>query len=97
MAFVQMMMYSTSKPNELQAAVEEWEATTEGRRTVVRRVLCEDRSVWGRYVDILFFDSYEEAMENSALPETAVLSDTMRKLADGPPTFFNLDVVNDRT
>jgi len=96
MAFVQMIMYSTSKPNEMQAAVEEWEAATEGKRTVVRRVLCEDRAVWGRYIDIVFFDSHEAAMENSALPETEALSATMRRLADGPPTYYDLDVLDDR-
>ncbi len=96
MGFVQVIVYSTSKPTAIQAAVEEWETATGGRNKVPRRILCEDRNVWGRYVDIVFFDSHEAAMENSALPETEALSATMRNLADGPPTFYNLDVADDR-
>ena len=96
MGFVQIMVYSTSKPAEMQAIADEWEKATNGKRTVVRRVLCEDRDNWGRYFNVVFFDSYEEAMENSALPETEALSTKMRALADGPPTFYNLDVVDDR-
>ena len=37
-------------------------------------------------------DSYEAAMENSALPKPMPLSNTMMRLADGPPTFHDLDV-----
>ena len=96
MGFVQIMVYSTSKPAEMQAIADEWEKTTEGRRTVARRVLCEDRDNWGRYFNIVFFDSHEAAMANSAMPETEALSTKMRALADGPPTFYNLDVVDDR-
>jgi hypothetical protein len=96
MGFVQIIAYSTSKPAEMQAATDEWEKATEGRRKVLRRVLCEDRDNWGRYFNIVFFESHEAAMENSALPETGALSAKLRALADGPPTFYNLDVADDR-
>ena len=39
------------------------------------------------------FASYEEAMRNNDLPETAALAEKMQKLSSGPPTFINLDVV----
>lgn len=35
-------------------------------------------------------------MENSALPETDRLSKELMSFADGPPTFYNLDVVDDQ-
>jgi hypothetical protein len=35
-------------------------------------------------------------MENSALPETDRLSKKLMSFADGPPTFYNLDVVDDQ-
>ncbi len=35
-------------------------------------------------------------MANSALPETDALSSKMMGFADGPPTFYNLDVEDDR-
>jgi len=38
------------------------------------------------------FPSYEAAMANSELPETAALSQKIAELCDGPITFRNLDV-----
>ena len=46
---------------------------------------------------VVFFDSYESAMENSNLPETAAFAEQQRPLLEGPPTFYDLDVVEDRT
>ena len=61
-----------------------------------RRILCEDRENPGRYFNVVFFDSHEGRDENSALPETDSFSKRMMSLADGPPTFYNLDVVEDK-
>jgi hypothetical protein len=38
---------------------------------------------------------YESAMENSKLPVTQQFSQRMMALADGPPTFYNLEVIED--
>jgi hypothetical protein len=96
MAFVQVFEYRTSQAAEMQAVVDEWEAATEGTRQTRRRMLCQDRDNPERYFNIIFFDSYEAAMENSALPETDTFSKKMMSFADGPPTFYNLDVVDDK-
>jgi hypothetical protein len=96
MGFVQIIEYRTSKAAEMQAVADEWEKATEGKRKAGRRVLCQDRDNPGRYFTVVFFDSYEAAMENSALPETDSLSKKMMNFADGPPTFYNLDVVDDK-
>jgi len=96
MAFVQIIEYRTSKLAEMEAVGEEWEKATEGKRTATRRLLCQDRDNPGRYFNIVLFDSYEAAMENSSMPETEHFSKKMMGLADGPPTFYNLDVVDDR-
>jgi hypothetical protein len=45
----------------------------------------------------VLFDSYEDAMQNSALPETDALSRKMLGFANGPATFYNLDVEDDRS
>ena len=97
MGFVQIIEYTTSKLDEMRAVGEEWEKATEGKRTAGRRVICQDRDNPGRYFTIVFFDSYDSAMANSAMPETEALSQKMMGFADGPPTFYNLDVVDDRT
>ena len=60
-------------------------------------MLCDDRDKPGRYVQVVFFDSYESAMKNSELPVTQEFAEKMGALADGPPTFYNLDVLEDRT
>ena len=95
MAFIQIIEYHTSKPDEVRALGDEWEAAASTGRTATRRVLCQDRDDPSRYLNIVWFDSYESAMANSALPATQEFSGRMMGLADGPPTFFNLDVVED--
>lgn len=96
MGFVQIIEFRSKNYDEMRAVGEEWERVTAGNRKARRRVLCADRDVPGRYFNVVFFDSYEEAMENSAMPETDALSKKMMALADGPPTFYNLDVVDDK-
>ncbi|MGH9041032.1 MAG: hypothetical protein ACRDZ3_12455, partial [Acidimicrobiia bacterium] len=70
MGFVQMIEFRTSRPDEVEVLGEKWKEETEGNRTVIREVVCTDRDDPGRYLLIVEFDSYEAAMQNSALPET---------------------------
>ena len=97
MAFVQIIEFKTSKIDEMEKLGNEWEAASAGKRLARRRVLCQDRDNPGRYFNIVFFDSYEEAMKNSDLPETSEFAQKMVALGDGPPSFYNLDVIEDRT
>jgi len=96
MSFVQIIEMRSSKFAELQELGDEWERAPEAKRTVRRRVLCEDRDNPGRHFNIVFFDSYASAMENSALAETTDLSAKMEALLDAPPIFVNLDVLEER-
>lgn len=95
MAFVQIIEFRTSKLEEMSKLGAEWEAAAASTSKARRRVLCGDRDNPGRYFNIVFFDSYEAAMENSDLPVTQEFSQKMMGLADGPPTFYNLDVIED--
>jgi hypothetical protein len=97
MGFVQIIEFRTSKIAELEAVGDEWEAAAAGQRKARHRVLCEDRDNPGRYFNVVFFDSYEEAMENSNLPVTQEFSQKMMALTEGEPRFLNLDVLQDRT
>jgi hypothetical protein len=97
MAFVQIIEFRTSKFDEMKKLGDEWEAEAGGTRTAVRRILCQDRDNAGRYFNLVFFDSYEAAMENSNAPATQEFSQKMMSLGDGPPTFYNLDIVEERT
>ena len=96
MAFVQLIEFETSRIEEMRDIGDQWEAAAGGERRATRRIMCEDRDHPGRYCNIVFFDSYEEAMENSNLPVTQEFSAKMMALGDGPPTFHNLDVIDDR-
>ena len=93
MAFVQIIEFRSSRIKEMEEVTDKWEMATEGKRTARRRLLCQDRDNPDRYFNIVFFDSHEAAMENSALPETDALSKTMSTFADAPPMFYNLDVL----
>ena len=97
MGFVQVIQFHTSKIDEMRKVGYEWEAAAGADRKARRIVVCEDRENKGQYFNIVFFDSYEEAMENSNLPITQKLSQQMMALGDGPPTFYNLNVLDDRS
>ena len=97
MAFIQIIEFRTSDVEAMEAVASRWEEATAGKRTAGRRILCRDRAVNNRYFTIVFFDSYESAMQNSRLPETERLSAEMMSHAEGPPTFYDLDVIDDRS
>jgi quinol monooxygenase YgiN len=90
--FVQIVQYKTSKFDEVQKLADNFRDQTAGRRTVTRVMVGRDRDNAGQFMTIAEFPSYEEAMKNNELPETQEFSAAMMKLADGPPTFYNLDL-----
>ncbi|MEJ7583554.1 MAG: hypothetical protein WKF43_05555 [Acidimicrobiales bacterium] len=96
MGFIQIIEFRTSKIEEIRKVGEEWESKRADDSPARRRFLCEDRDNEGRYVNIVLFDSYESAMENSNHPTTQEFSQKMMALADGPPTFTNLEVLEER-
>jgi len=97
MAFVQIIEFRTSKIDEMEKVGDEWQAAIGADRKARRRLLCEDRDNPGRYFNIVLFDSFEEAMANSNHPVTQEFSTKMMALAEGGPTFYNLDVVDDES
>lgn len=97
MAFIQIIEVRTSNLDEMRALDDEWEKATEGRRTTRRSIVTTDRNDPTLVRIIVFFDSYESAMENSNLPETQAFAEKWAAIAEGPPTFLDLDVVDDRS
>ena len=93
MSFVQVIEFTTSRRDEIDRLMDAWVAETEGRRTPTRSLTCTDRERPGTYLEIVEFPSYEEAMRNSSLPETANFAEQMTKLCDSGPIFRNLDVL----
>jgi hypothetical protein len=87
MAFVQIIEMTTTRLDEIQSLMDEWVANTEGKRKAHRSVLTADRDRPSTYVQIVEFPSYEEAMANSALPETDEFARKLVDLCDAPPVF----------
>ena len=97
MSFIQIIEMRTEAIDELRSMEEQWETATEGKRTLRRSIIARDRNDAGRYLVLAFFDSYESAMVNSELPETSAFAEKQIRLLDGPPTFLDLDVIEDRS
>lgn len=96
MSFIQIIEITTSKFDQMRALDEKWEKATEGKRTARRSIVTRDRNDPNQVRLIVFFDSYESAMENSNLPETQEFAAKWAELAEGPPRFLDLDVIDDR-
>ena len=96
-AFIQIIEFRTSNLDAMESVAARWEEATAGKRTAGRRILCRDRAVSDRYFNVVFFDSYESAMQNSKLPETQRFAQEMMSVAEGAPTFYDLDIIDDRS
>ena len=92
MEFMQIIEFTTTRFDEVEVLMNEWVTKTEGKRKARRGTVTADRDKANTYVQIVEFPSYEEAMANSNLPETAEFAGKIAKLCDGPATFRNLDV-----
>jgi hypothetical protein len=91
--FIQIIEYKTNRIDELNAELDGWLEATKGKRAATRGVQTKDRDGTNTYVQIVEFPSYEDAMKNSAMPETSEFAAKLASLCDGPPTFRNLDVM----
>lgn len=92
MHFVQIIEVTTTRVEEIDGIMDEWVTKTQGKRKTQRSTLTADRDRPNTYVQIVEFPSYEEAMTNSSMPETAEFAERLTTLCDGPPIFRNLDV-----
>lgn len=92
MNFIQIIELTTTRIDEIEGLMDEWLAKTQGKRKAQRGTLTADRERGNTYLQIVEFPSYDEAMANSKMPETAEFAERISKLCDGPPSFRNLDV-----
>ncbi|MGH9080942.1 MAG: hypothetical protein ACRDYE_12880 [Acidimicrobiales bacterium] len=91
MVFIQVIEFTTTRFDEVESLVAEWREKTEGRRTARRVTITQDRDRPDTYLQLVEFPSYEDALANSDLPETAALAEQLARLCDGPVSFRNLD------
>ncbi len=94
--FIQTVTYTTSRIDEVRQLAEqlrEKRMASGDPGKPIQVSLGADRDNPNRYVTIAEFASYEDAMANSNHPDLQEFSQRMAELVDGPPTFVNLDVV----
>lgn len=96
MSFVQVIEFRGADIEAMRQVDQEWRQATEGRRTARREMIARDHHDPDRYFALVFFDSYESAMENSDLPETKAAAQQFEMLSSGPAVFYDLDVIDDR-
>lgn len=91
--FVQLIEIKTSRADEIRSLVNQMRAENNGG-TVLRATVGEDRDRPGYYINIVEFESYASAMENSGRPEVRDYAARLAALCDQPPRFYNLHVVD---
>jgi quinol monooxygenase YgiN len=92
MRFVQIIKLSTDRADEIEALHDEWRAATEGQRTALRQLVCEDRDHPGDFYVIVEFADRLAAEQNDQLPATGQVAGRIAELATAGPEFVNLDV-----
>jgi quinol monooxygenase YgiN len=96
--FVQIVEFTTSRIDEVEklgAEFREQRSAEAQQGLTVRRVtITADRDRPNTYRTIAEFESHEAAMENSRHPETTAFATKMQELCDGPPKFYNLDILD---
>lgn len=94
MKFIQTISFTSSRMDEMQALMDEYTAQSgAGAPGFIRSTVLKDRDRPNTYLVIAEFESYEQAMENSARPETDAMAKKMSELVDGEVTYGNYDVV----
>lgn len=90
--FIQIIEFQTSRMEEIEQLGRPSRSEGSSPATFRRIVATADRDRPGTYLQIVEFDSYESAMENSRRPETGEFAARFAALCDAPPVFRNLDV-----
>jgi hypothetical protein len=93
MGFIQIIEYETDRPDEVKALGDQRMAEAGTPPPGFRLTITKDRDNPRRYVTIVEFPSYEQAMASSESPEVDAFARRMAELCTSPPVFHNLDVV----
>ncbi|MFE0476661.1 hypothetical protein ACFW2V_34240 [Streptomyces sp. NPDC058947] len=97
MKFVQIIDFETERLDEMEQIFEEAGQRMAGRTGgPTHRMLLKDRDNPRRYLALIEFDSYEEAMSNSDDPETGRMAERLGALCIGDRVYTNCDLVDAR-
>ena len=96
MKFIQTIAYQTTRPDDIQALSEEFEAQNPDAPGLLSVKVLKDRERENAYLIVAEFEDYDIAMENSARPETDAFAKKMGELIDGLPGYGNYDVIREQ-
>ena len=94
--FVQIIEWRTSRIDEVRALQDEYRGSQSASGTQggpLSITVTADRDRPDTYLTLVHFADYETAMANSNRTETSEFAQKMAALCDGPPSFYNLDVL----
>ncbi|GAA4046867.1 hypothetical protein [Streptomyces shaanxiensis] len=93
MKFVQIIDFETDRIDEMRELAHETQQRLADRSGgPTRRLVLKDRDQTNRYLVVIEFDSYEDAMRNNDDPETTKFAEQMAALCTRPPSFTDCDV-----
>jgi hypothetical protein len=93
MKFVQIIDFETERMDEMRELIQEAEKRAAGRSGgPTHRMVLQDRNRSNRYLVVIEFESYEDAMRNSNDPETTKMAEKLAALCTRPPSFTDCDV-----
>ncbi|MFC3576213.1 hypothetical protein ACFOZ0_23600 [Streptomyces yaanensis] len=93
MTFVQIIDFETERIDEMRALVQEADQRVAGRSGgPTHRLVLKDRNTENRYLVVIEFESYEDAMRNSGDPETSSMAEQLAALCTRGPSFTDCDV-----
>jgi quinol monooxygenase YgiN len=93
MKFIQTISFTSSKMDEMRKVMDDYSSSGADAPGFIRSTVLKNRDRPNAYLVIAEFESYEQAMENSARPETDAMAKKMGELVDGEVTYGNYDVI----
>jgi quinol monooxygenase YgiN len=91
-SFIQLIEFSTTHIDEINAMVGEWAAAIGADRAARWALTTADRDHPNSYVQIVQFADHDAAMRNSDHPATSRFAKRLQDLCDAPARFTNLQV-----
>jgi hypothetical protein len=96
-AFVQLIEFDTDRIAEWDAIADRWAAAIGAQRTARWGILGADRDRPGRYVAVVEFPGYADAMANSGHPATGAFLKELQSISSSEPQFRNFDALSTQT
>ncbi|MEU6572875.1 hypothetical protein [Streptomyces sp. NPDC046805] len=94
MKYVQIIDFETERIDEMRDLARDIEKRFGGSEYgPERQAVLKDRSNPGRYIEVLMFNSYDEAMRSGQSPEAKQFAERMTALCTRPPTILECDVL----